>query len=354
MFDLEFKDHSPRLLRHRRYDSIAQDIIDSLKGYDLRDHFLILSSGTTSKKIKGYALSKKALVANAQAVNTHFNLTAKDTWALSLPSFHVGGLSVLIRAQLTGSRVVETSTWDPQIWSQLLSAEKVTITTVVPTQVFDLVKNKIQAPPDLRYLIVGGDFLSHALEAQALALGWPVIRTFGMTEVCSQLASARGPGLELEVLPIHQIRIDQDQRLTVKSEALFTLQFEHLGKVTLASELSDPEGFYLTQDRATYEKGKFLHLGRLDDQIKISGRLISFNEIKDLLSDYALKNGIYEEVEVILESDERKGLILVLLYLKRLEKKHLNPLGELFHPLQIDQMREVGTFQRTDLGKLIK
>lgn len=354
MFDLRFPDHSPRLLRHPRFDHIEKDLIESLRAFDLKEHFLILSSGTTSQKIKGYALSKKALLANANAVNEHFSLTSNDVWALSLPSFHVGGLSVLLRAQLLGNKVVQTDSWNPQEWVNLLENEKVTITTVVPTQIFDLVKLKLKSPTSLRYIIVGGDFLSQALETEALKLGWPIIRTFGMTEVCSQLASAKIPSGSLEILPIHQIHISEEQRLTVKSQALFTLQFEFQGKITTATELCDENGFYLTQDRASFKDGVFKHLGRLDDQVKISGRLISFNELKDLLSDYTLKNGIFDQVEISLKDDSRKGLALVLMHLKTVSPQHLEEIVKVFLPLKVDEILSVESFQRTDLGKLKK
>lgn len=354
MFDLNFPDHFPRLLRHPRFDYIERDLLEGLKGYDLKDHFLILSSGTTTQKIKGYALSKKALLANANAVNEHFGLTSNDVWALSLPSFHVGGLSVLLRAQLLGNKVVQTDSWNPLEWVNLLKKEKVTITTVVPTQIFDLVKLKLKSPSSLRYIIVGGDFLSQALESEALKLGWPIIRTFGMTEVCSQLASAKVTKGPLEILPIHKIHIGSDQRLTVKSEALFTLQFEFQGKITTASELSDESGFYLTQDRASFKNGVFKHLGRLDDQVKISGRLVSFNELKDLLSDYTLRNGIFDQVEISLRADNRKGLALVLMHLQSVAAKHLEEIERIFLPLKFDEILSVESFQRTDLGKLKK
>lgn len=354
MLDLNFPTHAPILLRHPRFDSIEKDLLESLKEYDLKNHFLLLSSGTTSQKIKGYALSKDALLSNAQSVNEHFGLTHQDIWALSLPSFHVGGLSVLLRAHLSKSKVVRTDGWYPEGWVKLLANEKVTITTVVPTQIFDLVKLGLRAPQSLRYIIVGGDFLSHALEAEAVKLGWPIIRTFGMTEVCSQLASAKTPGGTLEILPIHEIQIDTDQRLKVKSQALFTLQFEYQGKTTLASELCDSHGFYLTQDRAMIKNEVFEHLGRLDDQVKISGRLVSFNELKDLLANYTLKNGIFDQVEISLKPDFRKGLTLVLMHLKNVSKNHLDEIAKVFHPLVFDETISLESFERTDLGKLKK
>ncbi|MGE3608182.1 MAG: AMP-binding protein [Bacteriovoracaceae bacterium] len=334
---------------HERFRTLVPEVLKMLNPFNLNSHFVIFSSGTTSKFPKGYAISKEALKLNAQAVNTHFNLTSQDVWALSLPDYHIGGLSVLRRAQLLGNKVIRTSAWDPNQWHKLLDESNVTITTVVPTQVYDLVKLNLHSPSKLRYLVVGGDYLSPTLEVKAKALGWPVVRTFGMTEVCSQLAAQNSQG-ELEILPIHQVKIE-NERLKVKSPCLFTLQFtlKENPEIVWAKDLCDAEGFYPTQDRAELN-GKFLkHLGRMDDQIKVNGRLISLIELKDLLSKYLLENNLYGQAELQIEADERGGKSLTLLHLNNLPPN----LIEIFHPIKI-QTRRVEQFDRTDLGKLRK
>lgn len=350
MFNIDFDSDEIQFISHSRYSEAAQKISHELDY--LRAHFLIFSSGTTSQDLKGYALSREALLTNARAVNAFFNLTSDDVWGLSLPHYHVGGLSVLARAHLLGSSLVLMGDhWAPRSWSELLREKGVTITTIVPTQLFDLVKNDLKAPPKLKHLVVGGDYLSYELEKRALALGWPVIRTFGMTEVSSQLASAKAPGQEIELLPIHEIKTDEDERLWVKSSALFTLQFSLKEKlhVTLANSLLDSEGFYPTNDRVSIEGKRFIHLGRLDDQIKVSGKLISLMSLKEKLYAFALKHDHYGSVELLFEADDRLGKKLVLLHLP--EVQNLEEMRNLFSPLKVE-LREVTSFNRTDLGKL--
>ncbi len=350
MFNIDFDSDELQFLSHPRYTEASERILQELDY--LKSHFLIFSSGTTSQDLKGYALSREALLTNARAVNSFFNLNSDDVWGLSLPHFHVGGLSVLARAHLLGSSLVLMGDhWDPLAWSELLKEKGVTITTIVPTQLFDLVKNNLQAPPMLKHLVVGGDYLSHELERLAMALGWPVIRTFGMTEVCSQLASAKAPGLGIELLPIHEIKTDKDERLWVKSSALFTLQFSLKEKlhVTLANTLLDSEGFFPTNDRVSIEGETFTHLGRLDDQIKVSGKLISLISLKEKLYEFALKHNLYGSVELLFEADNRLGKKLVLLHLPTVQ--NIEEIKNLFSPLKVE-LREVTSFNRTDLGKL--
>ena len=351
MFNIKFNQKENQFLHHERFQEIALKIKKELDF--LENHFFLFSSGTTSKDPKGYAISEKALFANAQAVNEFFELTQDDVWGLTLPWFHIGGLSVIARSHLLNSKLVDlTGKWNPHSWVEKLHQENVTITTVVPTQIYDVVKNQLQAPPSLKFIIVGGDFLSSELAQRAIDLGWPVIKTFGMTEVCSQLASSKTiTPPSLEILPIHQIRIDTDKRLWVKSKAMYTLEFiykDELLNTTYANDRCDQEGYFPTNDLVEWVNQELIHLGRIDDQIKINGRLTSVNDLKDQLYTYALKNDLYGKLELNIIDGTRSGKDLQILHLEDINKEELTALFLPITPL----FREVDSFERTDLGKL--
>ncbi|HXH29607.1 MAG TPA: AMP-binding protein [Bacteriovoracaceae bacterium] len=354
MFNLKLGREELQVNCHPQYQVEGQRISRELKDYDLANHYLLFSSGTTGHYLKGYALSQKALMANAKAVNEHFQLTSKDVWGLSLPVYHVGGFSVLMRAQLLGNNIVDCRQLDSLQW--LDKIKEVTISTIVPTQLHDLVMMKLEAPSKLKYLIVGGDLLSSELKQMAMDLGWPVIRTFGMTEVCSQLASASTVDSDiLHVLPIHRAKINQENRLLVKSPALFTLQFlqEEKLKIQTVADLSDQDGYYVTNDRVKLNNNIILPMGRFDAQYKISGHLVNFNYLRDAFYTFQLQHGHSGKMEFVLEEDVRKGKKLVLLHLRNaLDKEILAAIGALILPVKIDEVREVKEFKRTELGKL--
>lgn len=352
MFVVDFETSIPQLICHPDLRIHEKEILSKLNPYFLRDHFILFSSGTTGGDLKGYALSKKALFANAEAVNNHFQLTSEDVWGLSLPVYHVGGLSVLARAHLLKNKIVDVRKWEPISWLEKM--KDVTITTVVPTQLHDLVQRKMRPSPKLRYIIVGGDFLSSKLKEEAMKLGWPVIRTFGMSEVCSQLASSKTPESDdLEILPIHEVKIDEG-RLVVKSKAIFTLEFVMGEKfrVNTAKELSE-DGFYLTKDRAEVHGNVITPLGRLGDEFKIAGHLINMNQLKETLGTYLMENDLFNQMELSLEDDDRKGKKLILLTLTG-SHSHADAIKERLKPVKIDEVRMVESFQRTALGKLKK
>jgi O-succinylbenzoic acid--CoA ligase len=345
MLNLDF---SQKLIfpHHPRLKHEAEIVLENLK--HLSDYILLFSSGTTSQFPKGYGLTKISLTENADSVNRHFNLTSSDTWGLSLPHYHVGGFSVLLRAERSKSRVVDLGKWDPVSWKKKIEKEGVTITTIVPTQLFDLVNLHMTSPPTLKCLIVGGDYLSEELRARALKLNYPVLKTFGMTEVGSQLASQKTPEGPLELLDIYKIKIDKDERLWVKTPSLFDFEFtlSPSFEIEYARDLLDSEGFFPTKDRALMENNHLTHLGRLDDYLKISGRLVSLFELKEKLYAFALKHNLYQKVEIKIEEDPRIGKKIILLHLPGTS---LPP--DLLSPFSFEA-REVNAFERTDLGKL--
>lgn len=361
MHDLDPKDYFKQdseiqLFHHPSLSAVSSEVSKNLQSLSLNNHLAIFSSGTSSSTLKGYVLSHHALKVNAEAVNNFYQITAQDIWALSLPDYHVGGLSVLMRAMLTGSKVVDCRKWDPVLWVEKLNQRKVTITTVVPTQIYDLVKFKLRPPSLLRLLIVGGDFLSTELEGMARSLGWPVVRTYGMTEVGSQLASATLNSSQLQILPIHQVKVSAEEQFFVKGPSLFSWQFQ-LSKewiIKSAPELCDEQGFYLTQDWARLS-GKFLiPLGRWDEKLKIAGHMVDVPGLKEILYTCLLQTGFYGSAEISIEDNDRKGKKLVLLHLAILPGQVLEMIKESLLPVRVDEVRSVSVFDRTDLGKLKK
>ena len=354
VFDVDFNEEF-KIITHPSLGFAKVRLRTELSELDFKSHFAIFSSGTNSKELKGYILSEKAVEANARAVNAWFALTSKDVWGLSLPVYHVGGLSVLVRARLLGNRIVDLRKWRPEQWYKTMSDERVTMTTIVPTQLFDLVQKNLTAPAALRCLIVGGDFLPQSLEQKARDLNWPVIRTYGMTEVCSQLASGKHPGDKLSVLPLHEVRTNSEGTLQVKSSSLFTASFvlgEKL-KLDFADSLCDADGFYTTQDEVQLSEGHLIPKGRVNEEIKIAGHLTNILNLKDTIAAVLLREGLYGKAEILIENDERKGKRLVLSHMD-LPTDLLDQIAKSIRPAMIDEIRLVESFNRTDLGKLKK
>ena len=134
----------------------AEMTLVAAKKYQWNDHVALLSSGTTGKYLKGYIFSKEALLANAKAVNHHLQLTTQDLWGISLPTFHISGASIFFRAHLLGHDAMNLGTWDAKNVINIINKHEVTITSLVPSQLYDLMMNKITPPRSLKKIILGG------------------------------------------------------------------------------------------------------------------------------------------------------------------------------------------------------
>ncbi len=337
-------------------NNIRDILISELSKLNLEGHVFILSSGTTSKGgVKGYALSKKALIESALAVNEHLSLGSDDAWFLSLPPWHIGGLSVYIRAQVAGAKVITSNeSWNVQSWVKLV--EEASVTSIVPLQAYDIVKEGIHPPKTLKYLIVGGDHLAGSLHEKLIALGWPVIRTFGMTEVCSQLATEICPSTapKLQVLNNHKVKTNEDGVLLVKSKSLFSGMFSYNNEFTYSKPILE-DGFFKTNDLVELNEGQLNPKSRVDQAFKCKGRLFYLNDVRELLDNFAYENGIYSKLAVQVVISPREGHVLRVLADKQLQKKKdflSAELKQLFAPAVLKEVEFVDGIARTELGKV--
>src|SRR5438067_7689731 len=231
----------------------------------LPGHIIIATSGS-SGGLKLVALSKEAVLSSAAAVNERLEVTASDVWCCVLPTFHVGGLGIHARAHLSGSRIV-TMSWVPQAFA----VTDATLASLVPAQVHDLVNSGLKPPSRLRAILVGGGALHSDLNDKALALGWPVLPSYGMSECSSTIAVC-------DVLLNHIEAREEDGRLGFRGPSLFT------GYVT-ESGLTDPkiDGWFMTDDVGELE-GRMLRIhGRRGDFIKIGGESVDLARLDRIL-----------------------------------------------------------------------
>ena len=79
----------------------------------LAGHRIFATSGSTDDP-KFVCLSQRALEVSARAVNDHLAASENDTWLCALPTFHVGGIGIWIRARLNRAKVIpfHHSQWD--------------------------------------------------------------------------------------------------------------------------------------------------------------------------------------------------------------------------------------------------
>ncbi|MDQ8191424.1 AMP-binding protein [Roseibacillus persicicus] len=240
--------------------------------------YLFATSGTTGSP-KWILHRREGLDICAETVNTHFHCTASDTWGLALPEFHVGGFCLTHRARQAGGQLARfEQKWDATSFSLWAQENKVTITSLVPTQVFDLVKEKQTAPPKLRLALIGGEHLNNTLHAKAIALGWPLVTSYGMTETAGLIAAGKVGETHLRPLPGWVLAKGQEGQLTIAGPGLFAGYLAESG-------LTETEIPFSTKDLVDFKDGLLEVRGRCDDQIKIRGELVDLHNLRAGLAE---------------------------------------------------------------------
>ena len=277
----------------------------------LKGHIWLASSGTTQiHQIKLIALSKKAILTSAKSVNEHLKSNSNDKWLNALPSFHMAGLSIYARAHLSRAKVITQLKWNPTLFCEQLHRYHITFTSLVPTQVYDLVKRKFKAPERLQAVLVGGGELNKDLYKKAVSLHWPLLPIYGMTECGGSVAIAcfdqighknRPP---LKILPHIEVRISPYGTLEVKGPSLFS-KIAFIGNNF--TEINDKKTWHLTDDRGEKHNSHLVVQGRQGAVVKIEGELVNITKLNQLLNELVTKKNLEGDWLALANPDPRLG-----------------------------------------------
>ncbi len=200
-----------------------------------------------------------------------------DVWALTLPWHHVGGLGVLMRAAISGGGIAFVPGGAPMALHTMLLAEPaISHASIVPTQLAALLQAARTDPRvhermrTMKALVVGAAACPIDWRNQALAEGWPLVMSYGMTETASMVAAGRPTidspdgwsGRWLKGVVAKCLGAD----LSVRSPttALGRWSDGHIEPIV------DDRGWLRTNDQVRFDQGHVIVLGR-SDRVFISG-----------------------------------------------------------------------------------
>ncbi|MBA2727618.1 MAG: AMP-binding protein [Parachlamydiaceae bacterium] len=329
--------------------------------HSLQGHIWLSSSGTESFP-KMIALSKKAMLISAEAVNAHLQAKSHHSWLNVLPLFHAGGLGPHARALLSDCSIYDFSDkkWDPITYVKLLEDLKTSFSSLTPTHIYDIVNLQLSSPKVLKAIIVGGASLSETLHEKAIDLGWPLLKSYGMTEVGSQIATASNSLSDsfLTILKHINLRFDTEGFIEIKSDALLS-GFVHGDDPN--KRFIDPkvEGWYKTQDKGGIVNNSLQIYGRGTNFIKIGGENVNFSELEKIWENIKFFHKFHEDAVIIDLPDDRLGRNVCLAVASSKENCDLNALLKDFHKqvLPIAKIRSVfyvDKLPRSELYKLKK
>lgn len=202
--------HNPNKENFRRLSEIPFNefphkvgIGDTFKNYEIADHkeylsveinlsdpFAIIHTSGTSGKPKGAVLTYGNMFYSAMASAYRIGHMPDDKWLCVLPLYHMGGLSILIRAVLYGITVDLRQRFDVDEINHALTHNDITLVSLVPTMLYRLLEARKEPwNPKLRLVLVGGAATTPELVERCKAENIPIATTYGMTEAASQIAT---------------------------------------------------------------------------------------------------------------------------------------------------------------------
>lgn len=347
------------ILLNPRLSQGDRELIEThVRTHPLGDHVWVMSSGTESQRggrYKMVALSKTALEAAARGVIQIFSITDQDIIFNTLPNFHVAGLLQSTRAKLSGAQLVQAPelAWDVDEYCQNLQSSSTTITSLVPTQIYDLVQAQKKAPTNLRWVFAGGGPLSEFLFQKARALGWPLVRTYGMTETSAMIAYQKTSAQVWRRLPhLEKWETGSDQKIKFYGPSLLT------GYLLISSDACqwvDPkqQGWFASDDRGMIENDELLLLGRESELVKVKGESVSLVELNDRWQCFCQDKSLSANSVIVSLPHERDGSEIVLVTEDCVLIEQIDDFQKKLLPFQkIQRVFAKTLIPRTDLGKI--
>ncbi|MGB5102286.1 MAG: AMP-binding protein, partial [Steroidobacteraceae bacterium] len=277
----------------------ARDVLPGEVHADDDTLAVLFTSGTTGRA-KGACLPWRAFRASAEGSAERLGSVVGKRWLACMPLFHVGGLSILLRSALFGGPVRLHDRFDTGAVNDALDRGGVAGLSLVPTMLSRLLaaREGRGAPAGLEVLLLGGAATPPGLLQRALAAGYPVCTTYGLTESCSQAATAAPPPPgSLEAAPMRPLRgveiriVDRGRDLPAGAPGEIVLR----GAVLMKGYLHDVEstaralrdGWLYTSDVGYLDDGGGLHvLDRRDDLVVTGGENVYPAEVEAALLDH--------------------------------------------------------------------
>ena len=270
---------------------------------------LLYTSGTTGEP-KAAVLRHRNLASYILST-VEFAGAAEDEAAIvSVPPYHIAGLSAVLSSAFAGRRIVYVESFDPSSWVALVRAERITQAMVVPTmlsRILDVLEADGQGLPTLRSLSYGGGPMPLAVIERALGLlpGVDFVNAYGLTETSSTIAllgpddhrdafASADPAIRARLASVGQplpsvtvsVRDPDGAPVPTGEHGEIWVAGEQVSGEYLGRE-GEGDDWFRTRDAGHLDAAGFLYVhGRLDDVIVRGGENLSPGEIEAALMDH--------------------------------------------------------------------
>jgi O-succinylbenzoic acid--CoA ligase len=235
---------------------------------------LVHTSGTTSAP-KPVPLTYGNWLWSALGSGVALGVHPQERWLSALPLSHVGGLSILMRSAICGTTALVHERFETDRVLHALRHDGVTVVSLVPTTLARLLDAGLAQPPALRCALIGGGPVPPELLRRARRAGVPVAQTYGLSEACSQVTTARPGDEQPDAGPplfCTRVRTAADGEIEVAGPTLAT---------------SGPDGWLATGDLGKLDgEGRLRVTGRKADTIVTGGENVAPTEVEAVLAEH--------------------------------------------------------------------
>jgi acyl-CoA synthetase (AMP-forming)/AMP-acid ligase II len=274
---------------------------------------LLYTSGTTSAP-KAAVLRHKHLTSYLLGSVEFCAAADTETMLVSVPPYHIAGVSNLLSNVYAGRRIVYLESFTPEAWLDSVRTEHVTHALLVPTMLARLTEHLTTptptdpAVPTLTNLAYGGAKMPAPVLERATRLFPHVdfVNAYGLTETSSTIA-VLGPDDHRAALsgdPVAKARLGSVGKLLPGIEAQVraadgtVMPAGGIGDVHVRGDQVsgeyrgtasgvDADGWLATRDRGWIDADGYLFIeGRSDDTIIRGGENLAPAEIEDVLLDH--------------------------------------------------------------------
>mgnify|MGYP000315154406 FL=1 len=300
-----------------------------VKEVDKNIALVISTSGSTAES-KLVAISDAALIASTNASHKYLGAVPGDSWSLLLPTTHIAGLNVLIRATALGSRVIDNRNATNYVDADFIS--------IVPTQLYKALTSDAKLLEHLtaaEAVLVGGGPVSDKLKKEAANKHVKIVTTYGMTEMSGGCVYNQKP------LDGVEVKLTGDGLIKLTGPMIASGYISEKGELTSVGT----DGWFESTDIGELSAGFLKVNGRTDEVIISGGENISLILVEEKIREL-IPN---QEIIAFALPDEVWGEKLCLGSTSNLSIEEIKKnIGSLLSPKEVFLFEQIPT---TAIGK---